>query len=54
MVNKMFTLMDLTKGILQKQKHGNSPKAEDSPTKSIPSPGIISKKSIAEDQRENI
>ena len=50
MVNKMFTLMDLTKGILQKQKQGHSPKAEDSPTtKSIPSPGAISKKSIAED-----
>jgi hypothetical protein len=53
----MFTLMDLTKGILQKQhaqKQGNSPKADDNLTDAIPSPGSISKKSIAEDQRENI
>jgi len=59
MVNKMFTLMELTKTVLAKQKHSSSPKAGDggsapSSPATLGSPGNISKKMLGEDRKEDI
>ena len=54
-VDKMLTLMDLTRGILQKQKRDASPAADDGTNTELGSPGAISgKATLVSDQRENI